>query len=322
MQRRDFITAIAATMLTGHVFGQPSRYPDKPIKLLVGFPAGQATDIVARLLAERLRTLGQPVVVENKAGQGGSIALAALAKSPADGYTLMLSATASLVVNPHLYKTVGYDTLRDFEPVATVADMPMLLVAHPSEPFNTVSDMTTYAKANPGRLKYSSSGNGTLSHLGMEVLKRQAGIDMLHVPYQGSTRAMTDLLAGNIDLGLDTVAVTLHHIQSKRLKPLAVSSDSRLAFLPQVPTLAEAGMAGAAFTPWLGLVAPKGTHQDIVLRLSEQVVNTVKDPAFGERLRTLGAVPRAGNSDALSAILKREFALWGKVVRDSGARVE
>ncbi|QBY55185.1 Bug family tripartite tricarboxylate transporter substrate binding protein [Cupriavidus oxalaticus] len=322
MQRRDFITAIAATMLTGHVFGQPSRYPDKPIKLLVGFPAGQATDIVARLLAERLRTLGQPVVVENKAGQGGSIALAALAKSPADGYTLMLSATASLVVNPHLYKTVGYDTLRDFEPVATVADMPMLLVAHPSEPFNTVSDMTTYAKANPGRLKYSSSGNGTLSHLGMEVLKRQAGIDMLHVPYQGSTRAMTDLLAGNIDLGLDTVAVTLPHIQSKRLKPLAVSSDSRLAFLPQVPTLAEAGMAGAAFTPWLGLVAPKGTHQDIVLRLSKQVVNTVKDPAFGERLRTLGAVPRAGNSDALSAILKREFALWGKVVRDSGARVE
>lgn len=323
MQRRTAVAALAASLFASASIAQPGRYPDRPIKLLVGFPAGQATDIVARLLAERLQAkLGQPVVVENKPGQGGSIALAALAKAPPDGYTLMLSATASLVVNPHLYKSVGYDTLRDFEPVATVVDLPMLLVANAAKPFNTVAEMTAFAKENPGQLKYSSSGNGTLSHLGMEVLKRQAGIDMIHVPYQGSARAMTDLIAGNIDLGLDTVTVTQAHIQSKRLKPLAVSGDTRLPALPQVPTLAEAGLREAAFSPWLGLVAPKGTPADITGRLSNDVVATLKDPALVEKLRSLGTVPRPGDAATLGAVLKREYGMWGEVVRESGARVE
>lgn len=323
MQRRTALSAIAISMFASAAIAQNNPYPDKPIKLLVGFPAGQATDIVARLLAERLQSkLGQPVVVENKPGQGGSIALAALAKAPPDGYTLMLSATASLVVNPHLYKSVGYDTLRDFEPVATVVDLPMLLVANPTKSFNTVAEMSSYAKSHPGHLKHSSSGNGTLSHLGMEVLKRQGGMDMIHIPYQGSARAMTDLIAGNIDLGLDTVTVTLPHIQSKRMKPLAVAGNVRLPALPEVPTFAEAGIGGAAFSPWLGLVAPKGTSTSITGRLSDEVVAAIKDPTLAEKLRTLGAVPRPGDASALDAILKREYGMWGDVVRQSGARVE
>lgn len=323
MQRRTALFAVAASMFASAVVAQPNGYPDKPIKMLVGFPAGNATDIVARLLAERLQTkLGQPVVVENKAGQGGSIALAALAKAQPDGYTVMLSATASLLVNPHLYKSVGYDTLRDFEPVATVVDLPMLLVANPAKSFNTVAEMISYAKSQPGHLKHSSSGNGTLSHLGMEVLKRQGGMEMIHVPYQGSARAMTDLIAGNIDVGLDTVTVTLPHIQSQRLKPLAVAADARLSALPQVPTFAEAGIGGAAFSPWLGLVAPKGTPASITGRLSDEIVAAVKDPALVERLRTVGAVARPGDAKVFGAVLKREYGVWGDAVRESGARVD
>jgi len=323
MQRRRFLRA--ATMLACTI-ALPTRaqdYPTKSIRILVGFPPGQATDIVARLLAEHLQQqLGQPVVVDNKPGQGGSIALAALAHAPADGYTLMLSATASLVVNPHLYNTVGYDTLKDFTPIATAVDLPLVLVAHPDQPFDSVAQLRTHARQHPGVLAHSSSGNGTLSHLGMEVIKRQAQIEMVHVPYQGSARAMMDLVAGTIHLGLDTVAVTLPHIHSGRMKALAVSSTQRLPMLPDTPTLEESGIQGASFSAWLALVAPRGTPSAIVERLSAGVLRVVQADDTAQRLTTFGAFPRPGSASDLRALLNHDYARWGAAVREAGLRVD
>ncbi len=330
MKRRPFLRAaacapalalplLAASRARAQPQGAPSNWPERPVKLLVGFPPGQATDAVARVWAERMhQRLRQPVVVDNRPGQGGSIALTTLANAPADGYTLMLSATASLVVNPHLYRSVGYDTLKDFEAIGTLVNLPMVLVTHPSVEADSVAALLALAKARPSQLRYASSGNGTLSHLGMEIIKQQAGVEAIHVPYQGSARSMTDLIAGTVELALDTLTVTLPHIQSGRLKPLAVSTDARLAALPSVPTLAEAGLAPAAYSPWLGLIAPRGTPAAVLTRLSDETLSFVSDHAVAQRLQAAGAVPRPGDRAALTAIITREYASWGKVVRASG----
>ncbi|HTO46715.1 MAG TPA: tripartite tricarboxylate transporter substrate binding protein [Burkholderiales bacterium] len=295
----------------------------KVVKILVGFPPGQATDLVARILAERLGpALGETVIVENRPGQGGSVALAALAKSPPDGATMMLSALASLVANPHLYKSVGYDTLRDFEPVALVADLPLLLVVHPSVPAKTLSELIAYAKANPDKLTHSSSGNGTLSHLGMEDLKRRAGITILHVPYQGSARAMTDLIGGAVTVGLDTVAVTQPHIQSGKMRLLAASTANRLPAFPDTPTIAEQGFPGFSFSAWLGLLYPAGTPKDLVEKTSAALAKIVQSPEVEQKYAALGAVPRYAPPAEFRAFLKDEYQRWGAIVKASGAKVD
>lgn len=303
--------------------GAQASYPDKPVKIIVGFPAGQATDTVARLVAERLsQSMGQPFVVDNRPGQGGSVGLASLAKAPADGYTMMLSATASLVTNPHLYKAVGYDTLKDFAPIGLLAEIPLALVAHPSAPFNTVRELIAYAKANPGKLSYSSSGNGTLSHLAMELFKRDVGISLVHIPYQGSVRAMTDLVAGNVTLGFDTVTVTAPQLESKRLKVLAVASDRRIPLLAEAPTIIEAGIPGFTASPWLGMLFPKGTPADIVNRMNSEIRKALDDPNLQKSLRSIGVIVHTTSPDEFARLLQTEYTKWGRIVRDSGARVD
>ncbi|MCD0504579.1 Bug family tripartite tricarboxylate transporter substrate binding protein [Bordetella petrii] len=302
---------------------QGAAWPAKPVTLLVGFPPGQATDAVARMLAERLsKNLQQPVVVENRPGQGGSIALAALAKAPADGYTMMLSATASLVTNPHLYKSTGYQTLSDFSPVGLVADLPMILVANAAAPFNDMAELRAYARSHPGALNYSSSGNGTLSHLGMVMLQREMDVKLTHIPYQGSVKAMTDMIAGNVTVGLDTVAVTLPHILSGRLKAIAVAADQRLPQLPDVPTVAEAGYPDFRAQPWLGMLYPKGTPVDVVRRMNDEMRAAMTEPAMTRSLQSIGAVPRTDTSEAFAALLRSEYSHWGELVRLSGSRVD
>ncbi|KGD88274.1 hypothetical protein JL37_27245 [Achromobacter sp. RTa] len=298
-------------------------WPAKPVKLLVGFPPGQATDAVARILAERLSArFNQPVIVENRPGQGGSIALAALAKSAPDGYTMMLSATASLVTNPHLYKSTGYDTLRDFEPVGLVADLPMVLVANAAQPFSDVAGLRDYARRNPGALNFSSSGNGTLSHLGMVMLEREAGLQLTHIPYQGSAKAMTDMIADNVAIGLDTVAVTLPHIQSGRLKALAVGASQRLPMLPDVPTFAEAGYPAFQANPWLGMLFPKGTPKYIVQRMNQEIGLAVATPALSGSLKAIGAFARVDTPEDFAQLLRQEYGSWGELVQLSGSRVD
>ena len=297
--------------------------PAKTTRVLVGFPPGQATDLVARMVAERLGALpGQTVLVENRPGQGGSIVLSQLAKAPPDGATLSLSALAAYVVNPYLYKTVQYDSVRDFDPIVMVADLPLALVVHPSVPVSNLKELTDYIKANPDKLSHSSSGNGTLSHLLREDLTHRAGVKVLHVPYQGSPRAVADLIAGTVQVGLDTVTVLQPQIKAGKLKLIAAGTKARLPAFPDTPTIAESGYPGFEAVAWIALTAPAGTPRELRERLNGEVNKALRDPAFAERLAAQGAVPRGGSIEDLGTFMRAEQKRWKEVVERSGVKAE
>jgi len=292
-------------------------------RILVGFPPGQATDLIARLLAARLGpALGETVIVENRPGQGGSIALAALSQSPPDGHTMVLAPLASLVVNPHLYKSVGYDTLKDFAPVALVADLPLLLVVNPSLPVKTVAELIAYAKQNADKLAHPSSGNGTLSHLGMEVFKQRAGITMLHVPYRGSVPAMTDLMTGIVQVAMDTMAVTEPFIRADKMRLIASAYGQRVPAFPDTPTLAEQGFPGIDLSAWLGIVVTAATPKQQVERLGAEINRIVQLPEIAEKFASMGAIPRVAGPKDFGSFLANEDARWSAVVKASGIRIE
>jgi tripartite-type tricarboxylate transporter receptor subunit TctC len=316
--RRALLGLCAALVLCG-----AQAQTGKTTRILVGFPPGQATDLIARLVAERLGpALGESVIVENRPGQGGSLVLGQLAKMPPDGATMVLAPLASMVANPHLYKNVGYDTLRDFEHVALVADLPLLLVAHPSMPFRTLPEMISYARSNPDKLTHPSSGNGTLSHLGFEDLKRRAGITILHVPYQGSPRAMADLMGGAVQVAMDTVTVTAPHIKSGRMRLLATAYGARLPEFADTPTIAEQGFPGFSLSAWLGIVVPAGTPRARVERLSAELVKIVRLQEIADRYVALGALPRSMPAEEFKAFVGAENARWSEIVKASGAKVD
>lgn len=295
----------------------------KVSRILVGFPPGQATDQVARMLAERLGpALGQSFIVENKPGQGGSLVISQLVRSPADGSVLTLSALAAYVVNPYLYRNVGYDSVRDLDPITMVADLPLALVVHPSVPATTVKELIDYARANPEKLSHPSAGNGTLSHLMMEDFKQRTGIKALHVPYPGSPPAMVDLIAGTVQVGLDTVTVTQPHVRSGKLRLLAVGTRERLASFPDTPTIAESGLPGFEAVAWIALAAPKGTPRELRERIAAEVATMQRDPEFAAKLRAIGALPRAGGVDAFAAFLAAEQPRWKALVERSGAKID
>ncbi|MDB5796482.1 MAG: extra-cytoplasmic solute receptor family protein 71 [Paucimonas sp.] len=296
-------------------------YPSKIVKMIVGFPAGNATDIVARMLAERMsNAFGQPVIIENRPGQGGSMALDTLARSAPDGYTMILAASGGLVTNPHLYKGIAFNPTEDFEPVSFVADMPLLLVANPSRPFDSVKALVDHAKKNPGKLSYGSTGVGTSSHLAMESLKRNTTTDMLHVPYQGSVKAATDLIAGNVDVMFDTVAATRPHVMSGKLKLLAAGSRKRMPSFPNAPTLVEAGFPEISASVWLGMLFPKGTPADIVNKVNAQLAKDLADPALEKRLLEIGVIPNHTSPKEFAKFIRDEYVRLGKLVQDSGVK--
>jgi tripartite-type tricarboxylate transporter receptor subunit TctC len=291
--------------------------------ILVGFPPGQATDMVARLLADRLSPLlGETVIVENRPGQGGSIALDSLSQSPPDGHTLVLAPLASLVVNPHLYKSIGYDSKKDFAPVALVADLPLLLVVTPSLPVKTVPELIAYAKANPDKLANPSSGNGTLSHLGMEVFKQDAGLSILHVPYRGSVPAMTDLMAGRVQVAMDTVAATEPFIRDGKMRLIASAYEKRVAAFPDTPTVMEQGFANVDFSAWLGVVTAAAVPTERVERLGAVINQIVQSADIAEKLASLGAIPRPLGPKEFGEFLAKEDARWSEIVKKSGVTVE
>lgn len=313
-------TAMAAMASTG---ARAQAGAGKLTRIIVGFPPGQATDQVARMIAERLQTeLGQTFIVENKPGQGGSLALAQLAKSPADGSVLSLSALASYVVNPTLYKSVSYDALRDFDPIALVADLPLVLVVNPSLPVKTLKDLIDYAKANPEKLSYCSSGNGTLSHLLMEDLKRRTGMSMLHVPYPGSPRAMVDLIAGNVQVGLDTATVALPLVKAGKLRLIASGSPKRLAEYPDIPTISELGYPDFEAVAWIGLTSPTGMPLASRERIRAVVSKALHAPDFTEKMRNIGALPRPMTIDEFAAFMRREQVRWKALVEQSGVKLD
>jgi tripartite-type tricarboxylate transporter receptor subunit TctC len=319
MRRTILKAALAATCMAAGLAAAQG----KPIKMIVGFPPGQATELVARILADALgHELGNPVIVVNMPGQGGSVAMNALIASPPDGSVITVSALASYAINPHLYSSVKYDARKDVSPIALVADIPVVLVVNPEVKARSFAELVTYAKAHPGELTHSSSGNGTVSHLGMVELKRRMGIEMVHVPYPGSARAMTDLVSGQVQVGFDSVAATKAFIESGKLRALAVASAQRLPSLPDVPTLAEQGVPGFEVSAWTAVATPAGTPAAINEKLSAAVVKIVASPQFAEKIAPIGMTPRKGGAAEFEALLRSEYARWDRVVKESGAKVE
>lgn len=314
----------AATLLAGPALAQGA-YPDKPVRLVVPYPPGGFTDILGRLLAEKLQPgLGQPVVVDNRGGGGSSIGSTFVARAPADGYTLLLVAP-DLAINESLMAgRLAYDARKDFAPVMQAAWSPMVLVAHPSLQARNVAELLALAKSKPGQINVASGGNGTGSHLALELFKTRAGIDLVHVPYKGNGPATSDLLGGQVAAMFLQYAVAKPHIDAGKLRALATPSGKRSPAMADVPTIAESGgpLAGFDVQPWFGIVAPAGTPQPIVARLNTELAKVMDMPDVQARLATVGAQPTTSTPQAFGQFIDAEVTRWADVVKTSGAKVE
>ena len=294
-----------------------AQYPERPIRLILPFPAGGAVDHVARLVTARMaEDLGRPFVIENKAGAGGVIAADATAKAAPDGYTLLLT-TPNHTINAALNPKLSYDTEKDLLPVSIVAEVPELLVSHPAAPFETFAGFVAYAKKNPGKLNYSSAGNGTLPHVTMELLLRRTGIEVAHIPYRGAAPAMTDLLAGQVQLKMDTYATANQHVAQGKLNALAFASRERSALMPDVPTVAEMGLPGYEGILWIGIVAPAATPRPVVEKLAAAAQRAVRTPELAERLKRDGVEPVGGTPEAFGALIGKEIVQWRNLAQSA-----
>ena len=298
-------------------------YPARTVRMVVPFPAGQATDIVARMLAERLTTVwGQPVIVDNRGGGGGVPGMIAGRDAPADGYTITLGTSGTIGVNPSLYPKLPYDPHRDFAMVGGMMTVPLMLVAHPTFQFGTVKELVDGAKKAPGSINWAFPGTGTAQHLTGELFRSRAGVDLVGVPYKGSGPAMTDLLGGQVTLMLDSLASALPHIKAGKLKAIAMTSAARVPQLPEVPTIAESGFAGFEGVGWAGLVMPIATPRDIVEKISADVRRILQDPAMQARIADRGAVADPRNSAEFAAFVKAENIKWAEIVKLAKIQVE
>jgi tripartite-type tricarboxylate transporter receptor subunit TctC len=298
-------------------------YPSRNIKMIVPYPAGGTTDILGRLVAEQLKAgLGATVIVENKPGAGTTLGAEQVAKAEPDGYTLLMATSTTLAINKTLYKKLPYDPVKDFAPIALVAAVPFALIANPQIPAKTLSEFIAYAKSKPG-LAYGSAGNGSPQHLGAEMLKTAAGIDIRHVPYRGSVPAMLDVIAGHIPFMVVDLQPALQQIREGELTVLGVTTSKRVAAAPDIPTLAEAGLAGYELVAWQGVVAPAGTPRAIVDSLAAQIAKLVADPATRDKLLTVAIEPLTESTpDSFAAYIKTEVDRWAVIVRNSGAELE
>ena len=312
--------ALAALALA---FDAPAQsYPSRPVRFVVPFPPGGGNDIVGRIVALRLaESLGQPVVVDNRGGAGGTLGTDIVAKSPPDGHTLLIN-NISLAVNATLFAKLPYDTLRDLAPVTLVGRQPNLLVVHPSVAAQSVRELLALAKASPRQLNYGSGGIGTASHLATELLKLMAQVDVVHVPYKGLGPALTDLIGGQVQLIISTMASALPHVKSGKLRPLAVTTLRRSSFFPEVPTMDEAGVRGYEFNTWYGLLVPAGTPRPIVERLNKASAAVLGAAAVKEQFAVQGIEAAASSPEQFGAYLKAEVAKWVKVVKATGAQPE
>lgn len=300
-----------------------SDYPTKPVSVIVGFPPGTATDTVTRVICERLTArLGKTFIVDNRPGQGGSMGAAAAANAAPDGYTLVVSATAPLAINPNLYAKLSYDPRRDFAPIGLLSWLPYALVTNPRTGFNSLQEMLVYARANPDKLTYASIGNGGTSHLLMSMLLQQTGTKIVHIPYKGSAQSQTDLIAGLVDMTFDTMVSVMPHVKSGRLKALATSGISRSQFAPEIPTVDEQGVPGFDAGAWLGLLAPAGTPKPIIDRLNKELNLILDEPETRKRLLGIGSELLKSTPEEFAAHIRSEYAKWGQRVRDSGAKIE
>lgn len=320
--RRRALLAAPVLPLLGAVprAARAEAWPDRPVRIVVPFAPGGATDIVGRLIgAELSKAFGQPFVVENRPGGGGNIGSDLVAKAAPDGYTLLLGAAGNIAINPGLFPNMPYDPVKDLAPISLICETMNVLVVHPGVPARSVQELIALAKAQPGALSFASSGNGGTTHLAGEMFKAMTGTDMVHVPYRGSAPAMTDLLSGTVQLMFDNLPSALPHVREGRLRALAVTGATRSPAMPDLPTMAEAGVAGYEATSWFGLFAPAGTPAALVDRLADAVAAAVRHDDVQARIRALGAEPITNRPAAFAAMVRAEVAKWRGVIEASGA---
>jgi tripartite-type tricarboxylate transporter receptor subunit TctC len=294
----------------------------KPVRVILSVPAGATPDVTARLVTPGLaNVLGQPVVVDNRGGAGGLIGAEIVSKATPDGYTIFISSPGALTILPHLRK-VPYDTLKDFVPVSLISVGPFVLVTHPSVPVDSVKSLIALAKAQPGKLNGASAGNGTANHLALELFKQMAGVNITHVPYKGAPQAVTDVLAGHIQMTFNSIAPIIAHIRAGRMKVLGVASSKRSSQLPEVPTISEAGVPGFEAENWFGLFVPAQTPKKIIARLNEAIVKVMRSPEIQKQFIALGAEPVGNSPEEFAAFVRRDMEKYARVVRVSGAKLD
>ena len=326
--RRFALGSIASAVvlgagLLGGTSALAQAYPTKPVTIIVPFAAGGTTDILARIIGQALTAeLGQSVVVDNRAGAGGNIGGQAAAKATPDGHTLFMGTVGTHAINASLYKKMPFDPVKDFAPLTRVANVPNLLVANPAQPYKSVKDLIAYARANPGKVNFGSSGNGSSNHLSGELFKSLAKVDMQHVPYKGSAPAVTDLLGNQIGIMFDNMPSAIPHVRSGKLVPLAVTTAKRSPELPNVPTIAEAGVPGYEATSWFGMFAPAGTPAPVLAKLNAAIVKVLAQPDVKKKINEQGAEVYSETPEQFAAFIQAESVKWGKVVKESGASLD
>jgi tripartite-type tricarboxylate transporter receptor subunit TctC len=319
------LISVLSALVMASLMAQPAHagFPERGVKIVVPFPAGGSNDVVARLLGARLSELwGQSVVIDNRGGGGGNIGAEAVARSPADGYTLLLTAPGPLVVNQSLYSKLSFNPAQDFTPIALIASVPIVLAVNPGVKAATVSELIALAKASPGKLNFGSSGLGSTNHLAGELLKARAGIDIVHVPYRGAAPAMNDLISGEMPMMFDNMPAVRPQVQGGKIRALAVAGAARSPLFPELPTMVEAGVANFEASSWFGLVAPAKLPPDVTKALIESMNKVMSEPDMVKRLAEVGAEPGKLSGDAFGAFLRAEVEKWGQVVKAAGAKVE
>lgn len=316
MRRCLAVLTVAMALAAATAPATAQSYPNRPVRIIVPFPAGGGADIFGRLVGKALaESLGQQFVADNRAGASGIIGCELATRAAADGYTLLLGTTGTHATNPVVYRKLPYDPLRDFAPVSLVAESPFVLLVHPSLPVRNVRELIALAKKAPGKLTYGSSGVGSSSHLGFELFNLMAGISTLHVPYKGLPPATADTIAGNLTMTWDSITASSPHIKAGRVRPLGIGSAKRSALLPELPTISEAGLPGYELGSWYGVFAPAGTPQDIVRLLHQEIAKSITGNGLKEHFAVLGAEPVGSSPEAFTEVLKRDLEKWGKVAR-------
>jgi tripartite-type tricarboxylate transporter receptor subunit TctC len=319
----QIVRTLLLSMMLAIPFHVQAAYPDKPIKIIIGFPAGGPLDAHIRLLVDKLQSaLGQTVIIDYKVGAGGAVGAQFVAQSPADGYTLLLANTGTMVINPAIYTKAPYDTLRDFQPIARTAQQPLALIVNKDVPVNSLKEFVAYAKANPGKLNYGSAGNGGISHLVPEMLKSETGIFMVHIPFKGSAPAFTDLIAGHVQFMAESVPQAANYAKQGKVKALAVTSAKRNAALPNTPTVIETSVANLEVVGFYGILAPKGTPVDVTNKLSQAFKETLESADIQKRMIEQGADPAYLNADQFTKFLTAEMPRWTKAVNQAGAKLD
>jgi tripartite-type tricarboxylate transporter receptor subunit TctC len=318
---RIIVAAVACTCAALPAAAQ--QYPARAIRMVIGFPPGGGTDIVGRIVAQKLSdALGQQVLPDNRGGASGQIATELVAKAPADGYTLLMAHISALSILPSLVPKLPYDPSRDFAPVSLAAIAPNLLVVHPSLPVKTVKELIALARARPGQLQFSSVGSGSIQHLAGEMFKLQTKVHMLHVPYKGAGQSIIDLVSGQIHMDFGTIPPALPHVKAGRLRPVAVTSEKRFSVLPEIPTIAESGVPGFDMSTWWGLVAPGGVPKEIVARLHGETAKLLRDKDVKDRLANVGADPVGNSPEEFGAFIRAERAKYAKVVKEAQIKLD